>query len=534
MGNHSAATVPSLGRLLIVDDEVGLMTALCEMLTGRGYEAVGCACGREALQLLREREFDLLLTDLMMPDMDGVALLRAGLEIDPYLAGIVMTGQGTVQTAVEALQTGAVDYIMKPFKLNAILPVLTRAQKARRLRLENIQLRETVAIRDLSHTITSSLDSQLIVEKAVDAALQQCEADEASILLATPSGDELVVAAVRGRNRQALRGQRVPLTQGVVGWVARSREPLVLQGEVHDPRFAPLHPRPDIRSALLLPMIAGDHLVGVLNISLTRRRHPFTVGQTKTLQILTSTVAAAVESALLYEEAERLRVLNADVVEEVRALNARMDALREEERTRIAREIHDDLGQTLTALKMDCHWLSGKLKTLRDDGLRTLVLSKTSTMIELINITTQTVQRIASDLRPGLLDNLGLTAALEWQVQEFARHSGLTCRFQAAPPDVQVAEEPATALFRICQEALTNVARHAQARRVEVTLQAQGQSVMLQIKDDGQGFEMEKLRKRESLGLVGMRERARQVGGELEIQGAPGAGVTVTVRLPRE
>jgi len=218
----------------------------------------------------------------------------------------------------------------------------------------------------------------------------------------------------------------------------------------------------------------------------------------------------------------------------MRALNARMDTLREEERTRIAREIHDDLGQALTALKMDCHWLNSKLKTVHDDELQTLVLSKTSAMIELIDATTRTVQRIARDLRPGILDNLGLAAALEWQVQELARHSGLTCRFQATPPDLQMAREPTTALFRICQEALTNVARHAQARRVEVTLQAQGQNVTLQIKDDGRGIEEEKLKKKGSLGLVGMRERARQVGGELEIESAPGAGATVTVRLPWE
>src|SRR5262249_102926 len=146
-------TAPSLGRVLIVDDEVELMTALCDSLTDQGYEALGRTSAHEALALLQEEDIDLLVCDLMMPEMDGVALLRAALDVDPHLAGIIMTGQATVQTAVEALKIGALDYILKPFKTPALLPVLARALEVRRLRLENIRLRETVAIYDFCKAI---------------------------------------------------------------------------------------------------------------------------------------------------------------------------------------------------------------------------------------------------------------------------------------------------------------------------------------------------------------------------------------------
>jgi two-component system sensor histidine kinase/response regulator len=135
---------PASSRILIVDDEVSQMKALCDTLGDHGYEAVGFTTGEAALGALRETQFELILTDLMMPGMDGIALLRAALDRDPNLVGILMTGQGTIDTAVDAMKTGALDYILKPFKLSIILPVLSRALAVRRLRMENAELEARV------------------------------------------------------------------------------------------------------------------------------------------------------------------------------------------------------------------------------------------------------------------------------------------------------------------------------------------------------------------------------------------------------
>ena len=131
-------------RLLVVDDESRQMEALCRTLTPEGYDVTGFSVPEEALTALREQPFDVLLTDLMMPGMDGLALLRAALQIDPDLVSIMMTGQGSVTSAVDAMKIGALDYILKPFNLTAIRPVLARAVDVRRLRLDNIRLREAV------------------------------------------------------------------------------------------------------------------------------------------------------------------------------------------------------------------------------------------------------------------------------------------------------------------------------------------------------------------------------------------------------
>lgn len=323
-------SISKLGRLLIVDDEVELMTVLCNMLRKQGYEAVGFASGKEALGALSEREFDLLLADLMMPEMNGVALLKAGMEIDPHLTGIIMTGHGTVPTAVEAMKVGAFDYVLKPFKLNAMLPILARAMDVRRLRLENVQLRETMAIYELSKAIAFTLDSNTILHKVADAALQQCEADEVSIMLPTGENDGLYVAVVRGEQREHLLGERLPMEQGIAGWVARHHQMLTLEGEINDLRFAPVRPRPDIRSAVSMPMLVGNHLVGVLNVNATRRRQPLTLGQIKALTILAGMAAPALEAARLYEQVRQSEEHYRLVLEHVDEIVYQVDTSRDD------------------------------------------------------------------------------------------------------------------------------------------------------------------------------------------------------------
>lgn len=251
-----------LGRLLVVDDETRIMAALCNTLTEHGYETAGVASAAEALDTLKREEFDVLLTDMQMPGMDGLALLREAQALDPYLVAIMMTGHGTIETAVEAMKLGAFDYVQKPPRLHGLLPMLTRALETRRLRKENLQLRETLGIYELCMAVSVTLDTGAILNKIMDAALQQLDADEASILLPRSDGNELYVAACRGARSEQILNQRIALGDGIAGQVARNQAPLILNGPVTDPRFAPLHPRPDIYAAISHPMMVGGTCVG--------------------------------------------------------------------------------------------------------------------------------------------------------------------------------------------------------------------------------------------------------------------------------
>jgi PAS domain S-box-containing protein len=297
-------TQQGLGKVLVVDDEEPLMDVLCEMLNANGYETAGFTSGHKALEQLKVDDFDLLLSDLMMPEIDGVSLLRAALELDPSVVAIIMTGQGTVQTAVEAMKLGAFDYLLKPFKLNVLLPVLSRAMQMRRVKAENLELRETVAMNELIQAVALTLDPDVILHKVADAARQQCQADEVSIMLPTENQNELCVRVVHGEGARDILGERVSIETGIAGWVARHRQTLTFRGKVDDPRFAPINPRDSIHSSVSMPMLVGNKLVGVLNINSTNSRSSFTVGQTKALSILANVAAPALESARLYREVQ--------------------------------------------------------------------------------------------------------------------------------------------------------------------------------------------------------------------------------------
>jgi signal transduction histidine kinase len=200
--------------------------------------------------------------------------------------------------------------------------------------------------------------------------------------------------------------------------------------------------------------------------------------------------------------------------------------VREEERAHIAREIHDELGQALTGLKLDLAWLKPRLRE------RTDLLERVQSVVARIDGTIDAVRRIATELRPSVLDHLGLVAAVEWQAQEFENLSGLAVRLDVRSATAAVAATTATTVFRMLQETLTNVARHASATRVEIVLDLGGDAVTLRVVDNGRGITEAELTDRRSLGLVGLRERAIACGGELVIEGRPGEGTVVSARLP--
>jgi PAS domain S-box-containing protein len=212
--------------------------------------------------------------------------------------------------------------------------------------------------------------------------------------------------------------------------------------------------------------------------------------------------------------------------QQLRLLSGSIMAGQEKERKAIARELHDELGQILTALRMDAVWLSDNLKEKN-----TQAAERARSMCQLIDKTLDEVRGLATRLRPGMLDDFGLIDALEWFTKDFAKRTGIATTF-THPEMSDVDSLVATAAYRIAQEALTNVARHSYATRVTVTMQVDNGNMTLAVTDNGRGFNPKDLRESECLGLAGMRERAGLLGGSLEMHSKPGGGTRVDVRLP--
>ena len=212
---------------------------------------------------------------------------------------------------------------------------------------------------------------------------------------------------------------------------------------------------------------------------------------------------------------------------ELRELTSRLQRIREEERGAIAREIHDELGQQLTGLKMDLFWIAKRLEA----GASEVARQKLRTTISLLDETIRTVRRIATDLRPSILDDLGLVAAIEWQSQEFEKRAGIHTTFQSNIPEIDFPPDMAIGLFRICQESLTNVARHASASAVSITLDSVEEGVRMTVSDDGKGLDQQQM-DRKTLGLIGMKERAIMMGGKLEMGNGATNGFRLAVTVP--
>ena len=219
--------------------------------------------------------------------------------------------------------------------------------------------------------------------------------------------------------------------------------------------------------------------------------------------------------------------------QQLRALAAHLQDLRERERVNLARELHDHLGQALTSLKLDLFRVTKQLESPLEDDARVQMLARLNGTMELIGETIDRVKGISTELRPGVLDKFGLSAAIEWQCGEFELRSGIGCECQAPEIGPKLTPEQSTAIFRILQEALTNIARHAHATKVSVMLDSGAGEVVLSIRDNGRGITSAEIAAPDSLGLLGMRERAEILGGQFKVEGAPGH-TQVNVRVPVE
>ena len=242
---------------------------------------------------------------------------------------------------------------------------------------------------------------------------------------------------------------------------------------------------------------------------------------------LPSAINTTVQNKKIQKEKLQAEKEMQEMNEQLRNLAAHLQNVREEEQTRISREIHDELGQMLTAIKMDVTSADRKMKTSPENASATL-----THVLEMVDNTVKTIRRIASELRPSILEDLGLIEALEWQSMEFEKRNQIKCVFTSSDSSLTIHREIAIGLYRIFQEALTNIARHSAATRVDANLLIEPEQLVMTITDDGKGFDPETVKAKKSLGLVGMKERALMMKGKLFTETAPGKGTTIRIIVP--
>jgi PAS domain S-box-containing protein len=389
---------------------------------------------------------------------------------------------------------------------------ITQQAHARLLRASEQHILERIA---------SGADLAEVLEALVLLVEEYAPPSIASILLVDPEGRRIRHGAaphVPEAYIRAIDGSPIGPRAGSCGTAAYLLEPVYVIDIDTDPLwvdYRAVAKDHGLRACWSTPILALDgRALGTLALYFREPRAP------------------APEHRTLIERATHIAgiALQRRALEErLRALSAHVEAEREDERTGIAREIHDELGQALTALKMDLSFIARRSEA--DVLPRDALLEKVRGMSRMADEVIEQVRRISAELRPGVLDDLGLLAAFEWKAQDFEGRTGVPCHVRSNLMDERIDPTISTAYYRILQEALTNVARHADATRVEVRLERDDSTLCLQITDDGKGIAVESVDGGRSLGLLGIRERARRLGGHATIVGSPGEGTVVTVKV---
>jgi len=303
-------------RIMVVDDEPTVRDLLVDILSNEGYTTDCSACADEALRKMRAQHFDLLLTDIMMPGMDGIELMHEAKLIRPDIIPIVMTGHGSLDTARAAVKGGAFDYVLKPFDIAEVRMAVAGALERKRLFDENARLRELGELFTISETINALRDEKTLLEFVLKSALAKVGATRGSVMLRDSESDTLKIAAHVGLPDELKDSVQVRVGEGISGWVAKEGKPLLVPDVEEDPQFKNAsHNLPDKsfmsvpiemreEETISLPVKSSRRVLGVININKKLNRQPFTTGDLKTLSILANQAAVSLENARLFANLE--------------------------------------------------------------------------------------------------------------------------------------------------------------------------------------------------------------------------------------
>ncbi len=303
-GEPLAQTLPA--RILVVDDEEMIRYLLENALARQGYMVVCAGSGQAALKQLEGGTFDLVLTDLQMPEMDGLELLRRTRAAFPATDVIVLTGHATVETAVQAMKEGAYSYLTKPFNLDELLLTVRNCLQARRLRLEKERLSELVSLLELGRTLTSHVEPQHLYDQIMAQVAQTFAPDYASIMLLDPTGERLMLMVHRGLPAEIQPGNFYPVANTIAGQVIQTQEPILLLQDALPPRFVPYANRSQIGSALCVPLSYRGRTLGVLNVARRAERPAYSRDDLQLLSVFAVQATIAIQNALLYQDLQTL------------------------------------------------------------------------------------------------------------------------------------------------------------------------------------------------------------------------------------
>jgi two-component system sensor histidine kinase UhpB len=491
---------------------------LKERLKGFGYTVCSVvSSGEEAVKSASEHHPDLVMMDIRLKGaMDGIDAAKKIRQF--HIPVVYVTAYADEETLERAKMTEPFGYVLKPFE-NRVLHAATEIALYRHkldLRLATLSL--------LGQKISASLSLEMVVQTAVGLITENVCRDFVALFL--KEGKRLLL---KSYSSDSLRysERAIPLHREVerlCELTLSEGNPVFFPDMKSDPRYTWVEcKRAGLSSAVSLPLQRASSIIGVLWIASLRPRD-FSK-ETDFLEAMSNQVAMGLQNGMLYEAVVRQR-------EEMRAFALKLEEVRETERRRLARELHDQVGQNLTALNLSMGIVQS---TLSADSAEK-VSDRLEDCMSMVEETTDLVRDVMAELRPAVLDDHGLIAALHWLAERFFERTGVRATVDAEEFSARLPSNLETTLFRITQEALTNIMKHALATQVTITLLSKGGTLKMVIMDNGVGFDPESAfmpGAQQKWGLIGMRERALGVGGKLMVMSKSGEGTRISVEVRR-
>ncbi len=428
-----------------------------------------------ALELLQKHSFDLILSDLTLPDSDGIATINLLRDKAASIPIAVLSFRNDEKLAIKTIAAGAQDYLVKGSLSKGVLARVIRYSIERK-RIEENSKR---------------------AQKRFQTIFEKAPLGIALINLQTGTYYDINprYASITGRSMAELLGMNqsaIIHPDDLLSY--RDDIKRIINEQIHDSKIVKRIVHTDTSVIWIEMSIVLFEMVGELE---------------------------ACHLCMVEDITEHKKL-----IENLRHLTTHLQDVREEERTRIGREIHDVLGGTLTVLKMDLDWL---LKKISAEPMHERIKS----LYQLTGEAIETARRVSVNLRPNVLDNLGLCGAIEWLIREFEQRTNIQCSLESITSDLsRINKHHETSIFRIIQEAFINIAKHARASKVNVELLEDEDMLIISIKDNGIGITQPRLSNPGSFGIIGMKERAQQLGGELEVSGSPSGGSIISLRIP--
>ena len=547
--------------VLVVDDRAVDRKLLTVILRGAGYRVIEASDGAAALRILRRKKAALIITDILMPTMDGYEFVRRlrdqpGRRAVPVIFYTATYHESEARGLADAC--GVAEILRKPSRADTILASVARALEAPGIRRGSARDRDAFndqhvgvinqALLDRSEESRSARDRlAVIIERTValtaetdlPAALKLACADARA--LAAAQFAVLGVLHEEGTAWETLYTSGFP--PGVAGAlearlavdrvIARAPDDLALSRQMNPsgrPEAIGLPPsHPPVHSSLVVPIRSASRHHGWLSLGNKVGMQAFTADDELAVRALADHVGAGFTRARVHrDQGLRLSTLEGERL----VTSANIDVAQREERVRLSRTLHDQLGQSLTGLKMDISWLGRQMPATISRAQRRAIDRKIESMLAGVGDMLNSIRRIAFDLRPDILDNLGLLSAIQWQAREFERRSGIRCGVDISAHGIRLGPAESVWVFRVVQEALTNVLRHARAGRVRVSVRRARTWLVVSVVDNGAGVLEHQITSGRSLGFKGMRERATLLGGILQVRRRRPSGTSVTLRVP--